>query len=106
MFLINIKLFNFFNDPHVSNFDRTDCLAGCEERWGPCGREVDGRRVIFMGPLDGSDPSREETCDRWKLIFMYHSVYLCSLEVDVKNKTVARPFGTRANKQQTTFLTF
>jgi hypothetical protein len=27
---------------------------------------VDGRRVIFMGPLDGSDPSREETCDRWK----------------------------------------
>jgi hypothetical protein len=30
---------------------------------------------------------------------MYHSVYLCSLEVDVKNKTVARPFGTRANKQ-------
>jgi hypothetical protein len=60
---------------------------------------VNGRRVIFMGPLDGSDPSREETCDRWKLIFMYHSVYLCSLEVDVKNKTVARPFGTRANKQ-------
>jgi hypothetical protein len=51
-------------DPHVS-FDRTDCLAGCEERWGPDGREVDGRRVIFMGPLDGSDPSWEETCDRW-----------------------------------------
>jgi hypothetical protein len=48
---------------HVSNFDRTDRLAGCEERWGPGGREVDGRRVIFMGPLDGSDPSREETCD-------------------------------------------
>jgi hypothetical protein len=79
-------------DPHVSNFDRTDCLAGCEERWGPGGREVDGLRVIFMGPLDGSDPSREETCDCWKLIFIYHSVYLCSLEVDVKNKTVARPF--------------
>jgi hypothetical protein len=64
----------------VSNFDRTDCLAGCEERWGPGGREVDGRRMIFMGPIDGS-------------------VYLCSLEVDVKNKTVTRPFGTGANKQ-------
>jgi hypothetical protein len=50
-------------DPHVSNFDRTDRLAGCEERWGPGGREVDGRRVIIVGPLDGSDPSREETCD-------------------------------------------
>jgi hypothetical protein len=24
---------------------------------GNGGREVDGRRVIFMGPLDGSDPS-------------------------------------------------
>jgi hypothetical protein len=61
----------------VSNFNWTDCLAGCEERWGPGGREVDGRRVIFMGPLDGSDPScaREETCDRWKYnIHMYHSV--------------------------------
>jgi hypothetical protein len=70
---------------------------------------VDGRRVIFMGPLDGSDPSREETCDRWKLIFMYHSVYLCSLEVDVKNKTVARPLGTKGrvqtNKQTTSTTT-
>jgi hypothetical protein len=28
-------------DPHVSNFDRTRCLAGCEKRWGPGGREVD-----------------------------------------------------------------
>jgi hypothetical protein len=46
--------------PHVSNFDRTDRLAGCEERWGPGGREVDGRRVIFVGPLDGSD-QRQET---------------------------------------------
>jgi hypothetical protein len=27
---------------HVSNFDWTDRLAGCEERWGPDGREVDG----------------------------------------------------------------
>jgi hypothetical protein len=34
----------------VSNFDRTDRLAGCEERWGPGGREVDGRRVIIIGP--------------------------------------------------------
>jgi hypothetical protein len=49
--------------PHVSNFDRTDRLAGCEERWGPGGREVDDRRVIIEEPLDGSDPSREETCD-------------------------------------------
>jgi hypothetical protein len=34
--------------PHVSNFDQTRCLAGCEERWWPGGREVDGRRVIFF----------------------------------------------------------
>jgi hypothetical protein len=65
---------------------------------------VDGRRVIFMGPLDGSDPSREETCDRWKLIFMYHSVYLCSLEVDLKIKRSRVPSGRvqtnkRTNKQ-------
>jgi hypothetical protein len=45
----------------------TDCLAGCEERWGPGGREVDGRRVIFMGPLDGSDSGSDPR-------FMYHSV--------------------------------
>jgi hypothetical protein len=31
------------------------------------------------------------------IIFIYHSVYLCSLEVDVKNKTVARPCK-QANK--------
>jgi hypothetical protein len=34
----------------VSNFDWTDCLAGCEERWGPGGREVDGRRVTLWDP--------------------------------------------------------
>jgi hypothetical protein len=61
----------------VSNFDWTDCLAGCEERWGPGGREVDGRRVIFMGPLDGSDPSSGGNVKRaiaGNIIFMYHSV--------------------------------
>jgi hypothetical protein len=35
---------------HVSNFDWTGCLAGCEERWGPGGREVDGRRVTLWDP--------------------------------------------------------
>jgi hypothetical protein len=35
---------------HVSNFDWTDCLAGCEERWGPGGREVEGRRVTLWDP--------------------------------------------------------
>jgi hypothetical protein len=39
-----------YTEPHVSNFDWTDCLAGCEERWGPGGREVDGRRVILWDP--------------------------------------------------------
>jgi hypothetical protein len=53
-------------DPHVSNFDRTRCLAGCEERWGPSGREVDGRRVIIIGPqIMVLIQTQQETCGRW-----------------------------------------
>jgi hypothetical protein len=44
------------------------------------------------------------SCNKKKKFMVYDQNYhncstLCSLEVDVKNKTVARPFGTRANKQ-------
>jgi hypothetical protein len=52
--------------PHVSNFDRTRCLAGCEERWGPGGREVDGRRVIIIVPqMMVLIQTQKETCGRW-----------------------------------------
>jgi hypothetical protein len=53
-------------DPHVSNFDRTRCLAGCEERWWPGGREVVGRRVIIIGPQKMVlIQTQQETCGRW-----------------------------------------
>jgi hypothetical protein len=56
----------------VSNFDRTRCLAGCEERWGPGGREVDGRRrVIIIGPqMMVLIQTQQETCGRWTSTFM------------------------------------
>jgi hypothetical protein len=50
----------------MSNFDRTDRLAGCEERWGPGGREVDGRRVIIIGPqMMVLIQTQQETRGRW-----------------------------------------
>jgi hypothetical protein len=32
--------FDISFSPHVSNFDWTGCLAGCEERWWPGGQGV------------------------------------------------------------------
>jgi hypothetical protein len=53
-------------NPHVSNFDQTRGLAGCEERWGPGGREVDGRRVIIIGPqMMVLIQTQQETCGRF-----------------------------------------
>jgi hypothetical protein len=53
-------------DPHMSNFDWTDCLAGCEERWKPGGREVDGRRVILWDPSMVLIQTQQEARGRWK----------------------------------------
>jgi hypothetical protein len=60
----------FYRDPHVSNFDWTDCLAGCEERWGPGGREVDGRRVILWDPSMVLIQTQQEARGRWKSILI------------------------------------
>jgi hypothetical protein len=49
---------------HTYSNHGTDRLAGCEERWRPGGREVDGRRVIIIGPqMMVLIQTREETCD-------------------------------------------
>jgi hypothetical protein len=62
-----------FYIPHVSNFDRTDRLAGCEERWGPGGREVDGRRVIIIGPqMMVLIQTQQETRGRWTSTLILH----------------------------------
>jgi hypothetical protein len=58
------------NFPHVSNFDWTDRLAGCEERWGPGGREVDGRRVILWDPSMVLIHTQQEARGRWKSILI------------------------------------
>jgi hypothetical protein len=65
------------------------CLAGCEEGWWPGGarRRQYWWRVTLWDPSVGSGPNPAG------------SVRLCSLEVVLKNKTVARPYGTRDNKQ-------
>jgi hypothetical protein len=55
---------------HVSNFDWTYCLAGCEERWGPGGREVDGRRVILWDPSMVLIQNQQEARGRWKSILI------------------------------------
>jgi hypothetical protein len=62
-------------DPHVSNFDWTGCLAGCEERWGPGGREVDGRRVTLWDPSVILVQTQQEACGRWKI---YTHTTLCT----------------------------
>jgi hypothetical protein len=54
----------------MSNFDWTDCLAGCEERWGPGGREVDGRRVILWDPSMVLIQTQQEARGRWKSILI------------------------------------
>jgi hypothetical protein len=64
----------YLKKPHVSNFDWTDCLSGCEERWGPGGREVDGRRVTLWDPLVVLVQTQQEACGRWKSILIQHSV--------------------------------
>jgi hypothetical protein len=56
------------------NFDWIDCLAGCEERWGPGGREVDGRRVTLWDPSVVLVQTQQEACGRWKSILIQHSV--------------------------------
>jgi hypothetical protein len=55
---------------NVSNFDWTDCLAGCEEKWGPGGREVDGRRVILWDPSMVLIQTQQEARGRWKYILI------------------------------------
>jgi hypothetical protein len=57
-------------DPHVSNFDWTDCLAGCEVRWGPGGREVDARRVTLWDPSMVLVQTQQEARGRWKSILI------------------------------------
>jgi hypothetical protein len=54
--------------PHVSNFDWTGCLAGCEERWGP------GGRVTLWDPSVVLVQTQQEACGRWKSILIQHSV--------------------------------
>jgi hypothetical protein len=71
---IYVMLHNYPVDPHVSNFDWTGCLAGCEERWGPGGREVDGRRVTLWDPSVVLVQTQQEACGRWKSILIQHSV--------------------------------
>jgi hypothetical protein len=56
-------LLNQIND-HMSDFDWTGCLAGCEERWGPGGREVDGRRVTLWDPSVVLVQTQQEACGR------------------------------------------
>jgi hypothetical protein len=60
---------------HVSNFDWTGCLAGCEERWGPGGREVDGRHVTLWDPSVVLIQTQQEACGRWKI---YTHTTLCT----------------------------
>jgi hypothetical protein len=48
------------------------CLAGCEERWGPGGWEVDGQRVIIIGPqMMVLIQTQQETCPDRKTDFYY-----------------------------------
>jgi hypothetical protein len=64
-------------NPHVSNFDWTGCLAGCEERWGPGGRWTGSGWSTrdFMGPLDGSDPNSPRSA--WP-VEIYTHITLCT----------------------------
>jgi hypothetical protein len=41
-------------------------VAGCEERWGPGGREVDGRRVTLWDPSMVLVQTQQEARGRWK----------------------------------------
>jgi hypothetical protein len=61
--------------PHVSNFDWTGCLAGCEERWWPGGREVEMVDAWLYGTPRWfwSKLSRKRVAGR-KSILIQHSV--------------------------------
>jgi hypothetical protein len=75
----------------MSNFDWTDCLAGCEERWGPGGREVDGRRVTLWDPSMVLVQTQQEACGRWKSILIQHSVLTMQYGSGSENKSGSSP---------------
>jgi hypothetical protein len=80
----------------VSNFDRTRCLAGCEEILDH-GPGVVGRqwwRVAFIGPLVGFWLKLAEACGRVDGI-----IETCKIATIIILKIHPRPCGTRINKQ-------